>query len=101
MRVLAHEMIHRLHVNILAGNEDMMGPVWFYEGFAVVGAGLRLDSDLRYKSADQALAAVSKSGRGAYRRYAAAVRYFMGKTPVGELVRRAGHADFEDWLRKL
>lgn len=102
MRLLAHEMVHRLHVAILRGNEDAMGPTWFFEGFAVVGAGQRIDSDVHYESTNQALAAVSDlHTRGSYKRYAAAVRYFMNKTTLAEMVSRAGQDGFEDWLRSL
>lgn len=39
------------------------------------------------KTADQALSAVRKAGRGAYKRYATAVRFFMSKASLVELVR--------------
>lgn len=37
-KLLAHEIFHRLHVRILNGNEESMGPVWFFEGFAIYAA---------------------------------------------------------------
>lgn len=100
-RLLAHEIIHRLHVQILGGDEDAMGPVWFYEGFAVVGAGQSLKPVAEYKTAQEAFDGVAGKGRGAYARYAAAVRFFMSKVSLPELVKRAGRKDFEDWLRTL
>lgn len=34
-KLFAHEIAHRLHIRILHGNEEAMGPIWFFEGFAV------------------------------------------------------------------
>ncbi len=34
-KLLTHEMAHRLHIRILDGNEEAMGPIWFFEGFAI------------------------------------------------------------------
>lgn len=101
-RLMAHELIHRLHVEILSGNEEAMGPQWFYEGLAVIGAGQRLDAGLAYTSPEEALTAVAdKAAPRLYRRYAAALRYFMTEAPLPELVTRAGAPDFEAWLQAL
>jgi len=34
-KLLTHEMAHGLHIRILGGDEEAMGAVWFYEGFAL------------------------------------------------------------------
>jgi hypothetical protein len=98
-RLLAHEITHRFHVNLLHGNEDAMGPSWFYEGFAVFGAGQNLDEGLMYNSALEALSSVHEKGPLAYRRYVAAVRFFMQTKPLDKLIEHAGKPDFEDWLK--
>jgi hypothetical protein len=99
-RLLAHEMVHRLHVELLGGNESAMGPQWFFEGFAVLGAGQNLDEGLVFRSAEEALEAAHDSkSRQAYRRFVATVRYFSTRVPLAELVRRASDADFESWLK--
>lgn len=99
MRLVAHELAHRFHVEILGGDEEAMGPVWFYEGFATLVAGQALDEGLRFESAQQALAAARDAASPlVYRRYVAAVRYFAARLPVPELVARAGKPDFEAWL---
>ena len=33
-KLITHELTHQYHIFFLNGNEDHMGPVWFYEGFA-------------------------------------------------------------------
>lgn len=105
-RLLAHEMVHRLHVEALGGDEDAMGPTWFFEGFAMAGAGQKnIGAGIRFRSADEALSAISEFSSakthagGSYETYAAAFRFFMERLPLKELVRRAGRQGFEDWLR--
>jgi hypothetical protein len=101
-RLLAHEMVHRLHPIILGGNEEAMGQPWFFEGFACLGAGQDFDADLTFASSAEALAA-ARDVRSplAYRRFLAAVRYFAGQVPLAMLVARAGSDDFEAWLSTL
>ncbi|MBI5548532.1 MAG: hypothetical protein HY901_32010 [Deltaproteobacteria bacterium] len=98
-RLLAHEIAHRLHVNTLAGNDDAMGPVWFFEGFAVLAAGQNLDEGLAYPDVKEALAATKEKGPLAYRRFVAAVRLLAARHPLKELVAKANEAGFEEWLQ--
>lgn len=101
-RLLAHELVHRLHVEILRGNQDAMGPSWFFEGLAVVGSGQDFDEGLEYSTAADALRGVSdRESPLAYRRFAAAVRFFSRQRPLPVLVEKAGHADFESFLATL
>jgi hypothetical protein len=95
-RLLAHEIAHRLHVSILRGNDDAMGPAWFYEAFAVIVSG-----DLPSPPIDAATAwkHIRYKGRGAYRKWAAALRHFLTCTPLRTLVAWAGRKDFEARLR--
>ena len=97
-RLLAHEIGHRLHVAVLDGNEDAMGPQWFYEGFAVVAAGQQLGPPLEYATPAEALRGVHEDAPRSYRRFGAAVRFFAGRHPLPTLVARAGSVDFESWL---
>ena len=99
-RLMAHEIGHRLHVAILDGDEDAMGPPWFFEGFAVVAAGQQLGDPLAYETADEALAAVYEDAPLAYRRFGAAVRFFGASHSLPTLVARAGGPDFESWLTR-
>ncbi len=100
-RLLAHELVHRLHVEILGGDEDAMGPMWFFEGFAVLGASQSLDRGLEYASFEEALAEAKDSASPlAYRRFVAAVRFFAARIQLSELVLHAGAPDFEAWLER-
>jgi hypothetical protein len=99
VRVLAHEMIHELHRRILHGDDDAMGPRWFYEGFAVFGSGQSFDRGLVYRSAWEALAgAHDTKSPGAYRRFVAVTRYFAARIALPEIVAQAGKPGFEAWL---
>jgi hypothetical protein len=96
-RLLAHEVAHRLHVSILGGDEDAMGPLWFYEGFAVVASGDLTDPP-RGNHTWEALIA---PGPQAYRRYGALLRRLMERIPLSDLVDRARAHDFEQWARSV
>lgn len=88
-KLFAHEIAHRLHVAVLEGDEDAMGPRWFYEGFAVVASGQHPDA--AFQSAPEAMAS------GSYREYGALVRRLMTRIPLAELVSRAGSPNFQNW----
>lgn len=98
-KLLAHEMAHRLHIRILNGNEEAMGPIWFYEGFALYAADQFAQSDL--KLPDSLIwQIVNETERGSYFRYAAIFRHFISRHSLKELIDRAGQPDFVDWLRE-
>ncbi|MCA9648192.1 MAG: hypothetical protein KC492_46180, partial [Myxococcales bacterium] len=99
--LLAHELVHGLHVAVLHGNADAMGPTWFFEGLAVVGSGQPFGQGRSFDSNRAALAALKEPSdprAGSYATYAAVVRYFMTKVPLPELIERAKDANFEQWL---
>ena len=100
MRLLAHEIAHRLHIAVLEGDEEAMGPTWFFEGFAVFASGQQLGDPVTYKTADEALTGVHSGEPLAYRRFGAALKYFADRIALSDLIRQAGKGDFEDWLRE-
>lgn len=99
-KILAHEIAHRLHVRILGGNEDAMGPLWFFEGFAIYAAGQfknkRLEMDI-----EEIWNITGSKIRGSYEGYNVVFRYFLEMAPLPELVKRAGTPGFIEWLKKL
>jgi len=97
VRLLAHEIAHRLHIAVLDGDEDAMGPPWFYEGFAVVASGDLVDVEVA--NAADVWEHLQATGKGAYAHYAAGLRFLMGVVPLEELVAQAGRPDFEPWLQ--
>jgi hypothetical protein len=99
VQTLAHEMVHQLHVRILNGNEDAMGPQWFYEGFAIIGSGQPLGRDIAVANIEKAFELTTATGRGSYACYAAALHFFMEHIPLQRLVEHAADPDFEALLR--
>lgn len=98
--MLTHEMCHRLHVRILRGNKGAMGPIWFYEGFAIVGAGqfVHLAPSLTDEDIWQV---VEDPKRGSYLKYATVMQHFLQRTTLHDMVARAGSPDFLTWLKGL
>jgi hypothetical protein len=99
-KLLAHEIAHRLHIRILKGNEDAMGPTWFYEGFATYAADQfeELTHDLKTSEIHEVLAS---EDRGGYRKYASVFRFFAEKAPIKELIEQASQKDFSTRLSSL
>lgn len=99
-KLLAHEIAHQLHIRILNGNEEAMGPIWFFEGFAIYAAGQfeKTSPDLNSKEIWEI---VKSPNRGSYKKYATVFRHFLKKAALQELVRHAGEKDFLLWLEKI
>ncbi len=99
-KLLTHEMAHRLHIRVLGGNEEAMGPVWFYEGFALYAAG-QLERAAPTLTPNEIWDVVNAEERGDYRRYVTVLRYFLNIAPLQQLVEMAGEVEFVAWLRKI
>ena len=99
-KLLTHEMAHRLHIRILGGNEEAMGPIWFYEGFALHAAG-QFENNMPQLNTNEIWEIVGTQERGSYKQYAAVFQYFLGKAPIQQLIEIAGRDDFMDRLKKI
>jgi len=97
-KLLAHEISHRLHLRILGGNEEAMGPIWFFEGFATYAAG-QFETPTTPIDTSEVWAIVRSEERSDYRRYASAFRFFAARCSLRDLIDHAGREDFADWLR--
>ncbi len=99
-KLLAHEMAHRLHIRILGGDEDAMGPVWFYEGFALYAAN-QFEGLTLQMSPGEIWDLAGSEERGDYRRYAFMFHYFVGRIPLQQLVEMARETDFISRLKAV
>ncbi len=99
-KLLTHEIAHRLHIRILNGNEEAMGPVWFFEGFAIYAADQLKLRDYRM-SPGEIWRTIGDTERGDYRKYGYIFRHFAQKAPLDTLIHRAGDDDFASWLQTL
>lgn len=99
-KLLTHEMAHRLHIRILGGDEEAMGPIWFYEGFALYAAS-QLEKAAPELTTAEIWAIVIDEERQDYRKYVTVFRYFLGKAALHQLIQMAGKAEFVDWLKQI
>jgi hypothetical protein len=99
-KLLTHEMAHRLHIRILGGDEEAMGPVWFYEGFALHAADQLRQAAPRLDEGE-IWAIVRAEERVDYRQYVSVFDHFLKKATIQQLVSMAGRPDFIEWLEKL
>ncbi len=96
-KILAHEIAHRLHVRILEGDEDAMGPVWFFEGFALYAADQFCHSKISLTK-EEIIEILSTEERGSYEKYAYVFRYLVKLSSLKELVSKAGSPDFTEYI---
>jgi hypothetical protein len=96
-KLLTHEIAHRLHIRILQGNEEAMGPVWFYEGFALYAADQFDQLNLELDGMEIA-ELMGDPERGSYEKYSFIFRYFAKKVELKELILKAKEDNFNDWL---
>jgi hypothetical protein len=94
-KLITHEIAHRLHVRILNGDEEKMGPIWFFEGFALYAAGQFIHDKVDMSAIWDV---VNSTTRGSYKEYAGVFRYFAEKIPLPELIEQAGKENFGEWL---
>ncbi|MGD9707196.1 MAG: hypothetical protein AB7V07_05940 [Candidatus Delongbacteria bacterium] len=99
VKLLTHEICHRLHVRILNGDEEAMGPVWFFEGFAIFAADQFTQSKLKLTE-DEIWSIVENSERGSYEKYSHVFKYFVNRIPLKELVINAKRKDINNWLKR-
>jgi len=96
VKLITHEMAHRLHIRILNGDEDAMGPLWFFEGFSIYAADQFRDVTV---NEDDIRAVIQDNERHSYLTYGATIRYFLDHVPLREMVELAGGEGFIPWLQ--
>ena len=100
--LIVHEIAHRMHEVIVreqAGSSDAMGPVWFFEGLAVVCA--KQFEAQQAPLSREALRQLVGSGRSptvSYPLYGHIVRTLAAEFGVRRLVSEAAHPDFPEVL---
>lgn len=96
-KLLTHEMAHRLHIRILDGNEEAMGPIWFYEGFAIYAADQFTSSTIDLSNEEMILV-MKDPARGSYGKYQRVFSHFVSGSALPDLVKQAGNNDFNTRL---
>ncbi|MEZ6189174.1 MAG: hypothetical protein R3F62_29760 [Planctomycetota bacterium] len=77
-----------------------MGPQWFFEGFAVHGAGQEILAEVPPGPVADQIAWAEGAQEHAYSRFGGLVASLAARIPLPELVAHAGQADFLDWLQE-
>ncbi|TFB22842.1 hypothetical protein E3U55_06285 [Filobacillus milosensis] len=99
-KLLAHEMAHELHIRILHGEEDLMGPRWFFEGFALYAANQFSETTLNLTDENiQEIVTSDKSVTYAY--YRLLMDELLRHINLNEAVEHAKKADFEDKVKNV
>jgi hypothetical protein len=99
IKLIQHELAHRLHIRIVQGREEKMGPVWFYEGFAVSAAD-QYSAAAPKLTKEELWDIVEAKQRGSYLKYRSSFDHFLQKHTLPDLIQHAGDPDFADWLKK-
>ncbi|MBW6516858.1 MAG: hypothetical protein K0B81_09660 [Candidatus Cloacimonetes bacterium] len=96
-KLITHEIAHRFHIRILEGNEEGMGPVWFYEGFAIYVANQFGSSKLQL-SREKMVDIMTNPARGSYQNYGYIFRQFAEQIPIHKLIEMAKFESFNEQL---
>lgn len=91
-KLLTHEIAHQLHVDLLKGEESLMGPVWFYEGFAVLAANQYEKFEMNER--EKMKAVILNSERGDYKSYGAVLRRLSKSMSLPALIEMAKQPEF-------
>lgn len=98
-KLLTHEMAHQLHIELLNGDENLMGPVWFFEGFAVIAADQY--SDFQMTDRKKVVEIIQSPSRGDYKAYGAILREIVKSKTLPELVEMAKSSEFNSKVLAL
>lgn len=100
LKLMVHELAHVLHIRILNGDEDKMGPKWFYEGFALYAANQFAESknELSLEEIREVIFSVQDAG---YKTYKEIIEKVVEKMELEKLVENAGESEFSDWIASI
>ncbi|TFG18774.1 MAG: hypothetical protein EU530_08190 [Promethearchaeota archaeon] len=97
VKLIVHEIAHHLHIRLLLGNEDSMGPIWFYEGFAIYVAD-QFSKIKNSLSNSEIKSILFDLQRTSYKKYKMLFEIVTGKIPLDKLVQKAKERDFSNWV---
>lgn len=98
-KLIIHELAHQLHIRILKGDEDKMGPKWFYEGFAIHVAN-QFQGIEKQLNKDGIWEIIHTDKDVSYQDYKEVIEYVLEKTNLEDLIENAGEANFVEYVHK-
>ncbi|WP_442598801.1 hypothetical protein [Neobacillus sp. D3-1R] len=97
-KLIIHELAHQLHIRILHGEEEKMGPKWFFEGFAIHTAKQFQDRPQQLNK-DEIWGIIETDKDSGYQIYKEVIEYVLEKINLQDLVEKAGEANFKEFIR--
>ncbi len=97
-KLITHELAHQLHIDILNGDEDKMGPRWFYEGFAIHVAHQFVDKKALDKK--QIIKIIENELNVTYDQYASLFEEVLKIYELKEIIKIADKESFKNELIK-
>jgi hypothetical protein len=99
-KLITHELAHRFHIRLLAGDEEAMGPRWFYEGFATFVADQFAVRNYSLKE-DEVRQLLLEETSGTYLQFNALFELVLTKVPLVQLILKAKEQNFSHWVLGL
>lgn len=99
-KLIAHELAHAYHIHLLDGLEEAMGPVWFYEGFAIFASG-QFASRIDKVSIQHLERILFSEDRMFYQLYGALFQELVLHESLTSLVRDASNPNFSQSIYDL
>jgi hypothetical protein len=99
-KLMVHELAHRLHIRVCHGDENRMGPIWFWEGFATYAADQYPGN--KPLADNEMWQVINAKQRGSYKKYNAVFTQLLKQTGcnLSDYVAHAGESDFVEWLKQ-
>ena len=95
-RLLTHELAHSMHIHMLNGDEDKMGPVWFFEGFAIYVA----KQFPNFTCSESVIwEIIDNQKEVSYQYYSCIFKYLLQYITLQELIEYSSEIDFVNWLK--
>jgi hypothetical protein len=102
--LLSKAIARALQLKLVGNDRHKLGPAWLREGMATMASeNVFVVPDTWFKpllamSREEAVAAAAASGPESDRGHAAAVRHYLGRLALAQLITEAGRSDFDTWL---
>ncbi len=94
-KLIAHELAHLYHLQLVNNIEDDMGPVWFYEGFAIYASN-QFENQRVFISNNHLQRMLEKEQRVYYRYYGEVFKRIMLHYQIKDLLKIVNTSNFNE-----
>lgn len=99
-KLIIHELAHALHIRILDGDEEKMGPRWFYEGFAIHVAN-QFQAAKRHLTTKEICIIINLDKDTTYHDYKDVFDFLLKKVSIQELLEHSLKPNFIKWIKQF